>query len=151
MHDRLRLLPLLMLLSSPVVATAADEGPAVVDTVSGGHWHAGNQDGSYRIVLENVGFEHVSCQVWIEWLAAAKPGQVPATIARVPLEEASDGFWSCGSGTADLGLHDTSLTLRLSHAYSFEPRTFDVQLGPPGSYQLRGTEQPSAVPEDAGR
>ena len=66
--------------------TNLDEAELVA-TLEGGHWRSGDAKGTYRVILENVGFEHVSCRVWIEWLAdarsgGAKSGQPPRVVAR---------------------------------------------------------------------
>ena len=52
--------------------TNLDEAELVA-TLEGGHWRSGDAKGTYRVIL-SVGFEHVSCRVWIEWLADARSG-----------------------------------------------------------------------------
>ena len=61
--------------------TNLDEAELVA-TLEGGHWRSGDAKGTYRVILENVGFEHVSCRVWIEWLADARSGGAKSAAAR---------------------------------------------------------------------
>lgn len=132
----------LLLAAAPAAASEATDDAATVAIVTSGHWQAGEQQGLYRVRLENVGFEHVSCRVWIEWLAAAAPGKPLAPVAKVPLAEASDSFWSCPARSGTVVLDHDMLQLNLVHAYSLEPRVFNVALGAPGSYQLQTDAQP---------
>lgn len=138
------LLALALLL--PVSATAGtdDADTGIVTTRRGGHWQAGDQAGVYQVVQQPVGFEHVSCRVWIEWLATPTGADGAARLlARVPLQEASDGFWACARQPDALQLDNAVLSLRLQHAYSGEPRLFRVVLGAPGSYRLQAEPEPA--------
>lgn len=132
----------LLFAATPVVAADAPDEAATVAIVTAGHWHSEEQQGVYRVRLENVGFEHVSCRVWIEWLTASAAGQPLRTVARVPLAEASDSFWSCPDRGQTVVLGEAVLQLNLVHAYSLAPRRFNVVLGAPGHYQLQAEAQP---------
>ena len=136
MNSHSMLLCLLLAVTPAVAADTPDEA-ATLAIVTAGHWQSGQQQGVYRVRLENVGFEHVSCRVWIEWLSAAAPGKPFATVARLPLAEASDSFWSCPNRSDTVVLSDAALQLNLVHAYSLEPRVFNVVLGTPGHYLLQ--------------
>jgi len=127
----------LLLAATPAVAADDPDEAATLAIVTAGHWQSGQQQGVYRVRLENVGFEHVSCRVWIEWLSAPAPGKPFATVARLSLAEASDSFWSCPNRSGTVVLSDAALQLNLVHAYSLEPRVFNVALGAPGQYQLQ--------------
>ena len=132
----------LLLAVAPAAAADTQDEAATLAIVTAGHWQSGQQQGIYRVRLENVGFEHVSCRVWIEWLSAAAPAKPFATVAKLPLAEASDGFWSCPNRSGTVVLRDASLQLHLVHAYSHEPRVFKVVLGAPGHYQLQDGNEP---------
>lgn len=97
--------------------------------------------GSYRVILENVGFEHVSCRVSIERLATTtsgkkQPGQPPRLVARASYNEISSGFWSCNPKT--VGLAGATLTIHGKHTYSGENHKFCAVLGAPGEYRDQG-------------
>ena len=136
MNSHSMLLCLLLAVTPAVAADTPDEA-ATLAIVTAGHWQSGQQQGVYRVRLENVGFEHVSCRVWVEWLSASAPGKPFATVARLPLAEESDSFWSCPNRSDTVVLSDAALQLKLVHAYSLEPRVFNVVLGAPGRYQLQ--------------
>lgn len=127
----------LLLAAAPAAAADAPDEAATLAIVTAGHWQSGQQQGVYRVRLENVGFEHVSCRVWIEWLSAPAPGKPFVTIAKQPVAEASDSFWSCPNRSGTVVLNGATLQLNLVHAYSLEPRVFNVALGAPGQYQLQ--------------
>lgn len=127
----------LLLAATPAVAAQTSDEAETLAIVTAGHWQSGEQHGVYRVRLENVGFEHVSCRVWIEWLSAAASGKPFTTLAKLPVAEASDSFWSCPKRSGTVLLSDATLQLNLVHAYSLEPRVFNVVLGAPGHYQLQ--------------
>lgn len=136
MNSHSMLLRLLLAVAPAAAADTQDEA-ATLAIVTAGHWQSGQQQGVYRVRLEDVGFEHVSCRVWIEWLSVPASGQPFTMVARLPLAEASDSFWSCPNRSGTVVLSDAALQLNLVHAYSLEPRVFNVALGAPGHYQLQ--------------
>lgn len=118
-------------------AAAAVEGDAAPPAVvTGGHWRSGTEEGGFRVATESVGFEHVSCRAWIEWVTTSGAGQPARVAARVSFTEVSNGFWSCEAGAKAVSLVEDRLTLRATHAYSHEARVFEAILGMPGEYRL---------------
>ncbi len=135
------LLSLSFLVVAPCAADSDADQTEIVGTLAGGSWRSGDGQGAYRVVLENVGFEHVSCRVWIEWLATTAsgkkpPGQPPRLVARTSYDEISSGFWSCNP--KQVGLAGATLTIHATHAYSGESRKFCAVLGAPGEYRDQG-------------
>jgi hypothetical protein len=135
------LLSLSFLVAAPCVAQTDADQAELLGTLTGGSWHSRDGQGSYRVIFENVGFEHVSCRVWIEWLATPAsgkkpPGQPPRLVARALYNEISSGFWSCNPKRA--GLAGATLTLHAQHAYSGEDHKFCAVLGAPGEYRDQG-------------
>lgn len=135
------LLSLSFLVVAPCVAETDADQAELLGTLTGGSWHSRDGQGSYRVILENVGFEHVSCRVWIEWLATTasgkkQPGQPPRLVARAAYNEISSGFWSCDPKKVRLA--GATLTIRARHAYSGEDHKFCAVLGAPGEYRDQG-------------
>ena len=135
------LLSLSFLVMAPSIAETDVDQAELLGTLTGGSWHSRDGWGSYRVILENVGFEHVRCHVWIEWLATKtsgkkQPGQPPRLVARVPYNEISSGFWSCNPKT--VGLTGATLTIYAKHTYSGENHKFCAVLGAPGEYRDQG-------------
>lgn len=135
-------LSLSFLLVTPCVAETDADQPELLGTLTGGSWHSRDEQGSYRVILENVGFEHVSCRVWIEWLASKtsgkqQPAQPPRVVARTSYEEISSSFWSCNP--KKVRLSGATLTIPATHTYSGENHTFCAVLGAPGEYRNQGS------------
>jgi len=135
------LLSLSFLVAAPSVAETDSDQAELLGTLTGGSWHSRDGQGSYRVIFENVGFEHVSCRVWIEWQATTAsgekpPGQPPRVVARALYNEISSGFWSCNPKRA--GLAGATLTLHAKHTYSGENHKFCAVLGAPGEYRDQG-------------
>lgn len=103
-------------------------------TIEGGHWQQGAASGTYRVVLESVGFEHVSCRAGIAWVRAPASGQAATVLVEVPFAELSSGFWACGADAGGADLDGATLTIPATHTYSGERRTFTARLGGPGEY-----------------
>lgn len=132
------LLYAIFLLAAPTGFAAPDEAATPATTIAGGHWKADTREGTYRVVVESVGFEHVSCRVWIEWMASPESGQPARVTARVPFAEVSTGFWSCDPEGKAISLSGNTLTIGATHTYSQEARTFEASLGAPGEYRMAG-------------
>lgn len=116
--------------------TAADA--SLVRVLDAGRWTEGAAKGTYRIIVEEVGFEHVSCRVRIQWLASAAAGRDGKLVAEQSFAEVSSGFWSCGTGKQSISLSAGNvLQVRATHAYSGEPCMFTAKLGTPGRYQYK--------------
>lgn len=72
----------------PFGALAQSTVPADVHSVaSGGYWEADGESGIYRVVVVNSGFEHVTSQVFVEWVRGPKSGET-APVVVVSLEPA---------------------------------------------------------------
>lgn len=135
------LLSLSFLAAVPSVAETDADQAEILRTLTGGSWHSRDGQGFYQVILENVGFEHVSCHVRIEWLATttsgkSQPAQPPRLVARASYTEISSGFWSCNPKTARLA--GATLTIHAKHTYAGENRKFCAVLGAPGEYRDQG-------------
>jgi hypothetical protein len=82
----LRTLFLMLLL--PFSAFAQSPVPSDVYSVaSGGYWEAAGESGTYRVLVVNSGFEHVTSRVFVEWVRGPKPGEsTPTVVASVEPE-----------------------------------------------------------------
>lgn len=131
-----------------VSQTEAQTSPARM--VQGGSWTEGSLAGTYRIIVEEVGFEHVSCRVRIQWVASAAAGRPARLVAEQTFAEVSTSFWSCGLGKQSVAVSANVLKVQATHAYSGEPCTFTARLGLPGRYQYEACQAEPPAPE-AGR
>ena len=148
----MRTLAVLLLLTlqatGAVAETQADASTTRV--VQGGRWTDGATTGAYRIVVEEVGFEHVSCRVQIQWVASTASGRPAKLVAEQTFEELSTSFWSCGQGKQSVLVAGNVLKVQATHAYSGEPCTFTAKLGKPGQYQYAGCGNEKPVPKTGG-
>jgi hypothetical protein len=55
--------------------------PTIVSVVSSGYWERSADHGSYRLIVENVGFEHVMSRVLAQWVAEPNDSSKKATVA----------------------------------------------------------------------
>ncbi|WP_447918994.1 hypothetical protein [Achromobacter aegrifaciens] len=132
-------------------ANAQTEADAsTLRVVQGGRWAEGPATGTYRIVVEEVGFEHVSCRVRIQWMTSAAAGRTARLIAEQTFAEVSTSFWSCGVGKQSVVVSGNVLKLRATHAYSGEHCTFTARLGAPGRYQYEACQSEAPAPKAGG-
>lgn len=148
----MRSLAVLLLLAlqtaSAVAETQADT--SISSVVEGGRWTDGAATGAYRIVVEEVGFEHVSCRIRIQWVASTAAGRPAKLVAEQTFEELSTTFWSCGQGKQSVLVAGNVLKVQATHAYSGEPCTFTAKLGKPGRYQYAGCRNEEPAPKTGG-
>ena len=90
--------------------------------------------GEYRIVIFNQGFEHVSSEVYLQWLEWNQDG--PRLVESVLITELSSGFWSVGAPTV-ISRKNCSMQLAATHTYSFEAARFVLQPAGRGKYSIR--------------
>ena len=115
---------------------------SVESVVSGGYWEAGNGHGRYRVIVENIGWEHVTSRVYIEWIAERPHEQRLAVVATAVLDELVHN-WSIGSAkirpSKGAGPLKSGATLELpaTNAYDLRERKFVLELEGPGHYRVR--------------
>ncbi|WP_143219463.1 hypothetical protein [Achromobacter xylosoxidans] len=148
----MRTLAVLLLLTLHAVGAVAETQADASTTrvAQGGRWTDGAATGAYRIIVEEVGFEHVSCRVRIQWVASASSGRPAKLAAEETFEELSTTFWSCGQGKQSVLVAGNVLKVQATHAYSGESCTFTAKLGKPGRYQYAGCSNEEAVPKTGG-
>jgi len=145
----LAVLLLLTLQAAGAVAETQAEA-SIARVMQGGRWTDGAATGAYRIVVEEVGFEHVSCRVRIQWVASATTGRPVTLVAEQTFAELSTTFWSCGQGKQSVVVTGNVLQVQATHAYSGEPCTFTAKLGKPGRYQYAGCGNEEPAPKAGG-
>ncbi|MDF8365409.1 hypothetical protein [Achromobacter anxifer] len=129
-------LSLLLAFQAAGAMAQTEADASLVRVLDAGRWTEGSAKGTYRIVVEEVGFEHVSCRVRIQWLASSAAGRNGKLVAEQAFAEVSSGFWSCGTGKQSIAVSAGNvLRVQATHAYSGEPCTFTAKLGTPGQYQ----------------
>ena len=95
-----------------------------------------NPDGSgeYRTVIFSQGFEHVSSEVYIQWLEWNQDG--PRLLESVLVAELSSGLWSVGEPMV-VSRKRCSMQLAATHTYRSESARFVLQPAGRGKYSIR--------------
>jgi hypothetical protein len=129
---------MLALASSPLWASKETPDyaldPDIVAVVSG----YGEQSGSFRIVVVNSGYEHVSSKVRLEWLETG-PDQETLIRQSVWIEEIGNGMLSLAMPV--LSPENTEIFLSATHTYSMEKYEFTLTVLEPGHYVLKEIKQ----------
>ncbi len=58
---------------------------AVSYVAAGGRWQVADEQGGYRVIVRDLGFDHVMSRVWLEWLSQSVDG--PRVRTSVPIVE----------------------------------------------------------------
>ena len=93
-----------------------------------------NGSGQYRTVVFSQGFEHVSSEVYLQWLEWNQDG--PRLLESVLVAELSSGLWSIGEPVV-ISRKNCSMQLPATHTYSSEAAHFVLQPAGRGKYSIR--------------
>jgi hypothetical protein len=93
-----------------------------------------NRSGQYRIVVFNQGFEHVSSEVYLQWLEWNQDGS--RLLESVLVTELSSGLWSVGEPVV-ISQKNCSMQLAATHTYSSKAARFVLQPAGRGRYSIR--------------
>ena len=80
------------------------------------------------------GFEHVSSEVYLQWLEWNQDG--PRLLDSVRVEELSSGFWAISEPVV-ISRRNCSMQLAATHTYSSETARFVLQPAGRGKYSIR--------------
>ena len=89
--------------------------PEIYEVKSFGFWEADDYEGHFRIVIINQGFEHVSSNVYLEWISSNNESL--KIIKSVLITEVSE-FYSVSIKTTNL----KKVVLKLVDSHSFEKK-----------------------------
>ena len=114
----------------PVVPTT------IASVASGGHWEADGKYGTYQVIVESAGWEHVMSRVHIQWIED-DPNQREAVIYKsATIKEVS---WNCTLDAPKFTSRKTNHPIvRIT---GVEPHSdwkclFILELGTPGVYRI---------------
>lgn len=131
-------------------AQAAPRIPADISEVtSGGSWRGSGREGSYRIIIQTDGFEHIVSRAWLQWISGPDAhGDSLRVVASVELQEVGGGGWQAHSPRIFLtnGSWEATMEGANSHFDPIRKARWRLKLGPPGEYSM--TETPAAPNAD---
>ncbi len=103
---------LLVLLPSVLLAQGKDDAqlaataealPSQIQTVaSGAYWSRDRQDGSYRLIIESVGWEELASRAFLQWIRLDHDKQTEVVERTIPIKEIA-GRWRVVSQKFVLG------------------------------------------------
>ena len=131
-------LALMLCLSAAALSATPSAIPLdIVQVVSGGTWSDKGGHGSFRVIVRNQGWEHVTSRVLVEWVTEPPTREVqPAVLAASEIRELSASGCSVA---VSLEPSVVGATLRVagSNAYTLDKCSFTVDLQSPGHYKVR--------------
>ena len=107
--------------------------PALSAAVTGGSWEESGNRGQYRVLVFDKGLEHVSSEVFLQWLAETEDGS--RVLRNIPVAELSTGFWSVGVPMFRAGRRAT-FELGATNPYSLENTRFVLRPQLAGKYTI---------------
>lgn len=114
--------------SSYASAQQITASPEIREIKSFGHWGTDDYEGNYRIVIINKGFEHVSSNVYIEWISS--DNETYKTVKSILVSEVS-GFYSVRIKKVD----SNKAVLYLVDSHSFEKSEVEIEPTELGKYK----------------
>ena len=125
----------------PQPPQAAETVPLSVETVATfGFWSGDNTEGSYRLLLMQEGYEHVSHRLIIEWIAFS-PSQGRVLIKQIApkLGKTANPIGHAISVTQIKASEKGGATvyLDLVHPFTQARQSAALRLGEPGVYEIR--------------
>jgi hypothetical protein len=75
------------------LAAKTEALPPQIETVaSGGYWSRGRQDGSFRLVIESVGWDELASRAFLQWIRLDHDKQAQVLERTIPIKEIA-GRW----------------------------------------------------------
>jgi hypothetical protein len=117
----------------------AKSAPALAANIesvtSGGYWEAEGRRGRYRIVVQNIGWEHVHSEMTIDWIEEDPSSSSLRVFKSSPIAELNDG-WSVGTVALSYVAKKPVFSFTAAHSGSGEQSAYELHVGAPGKYRL---------------
>lgn len=133
---------LLVLTAIPgsIHAQTAPPIPADISAVEAdGWWSEAGREGSYRIIIQTGGFEHIVSRVWLQWISGPSEQEDSLrVVASVELEEINGAGWQAFDPQVALrnGKWEATLDGANSHADPILRARWRIALGTPGQFTV---------------
>lgn len=116
--------------------------PEIVSVRSGGAWVDTKSEGFYRFIVTRRGFDHVSNQLFVQWIVPGMGPEISRIGASVGIDEINEGGWyvfdlpSCAVPSVC-----SNIELEVTHTYSGEEKTITLRFPSVGQYVLDGEQE----------
>ncbi len=150
MRPTLALMLALSLTASPTHAGCNAESlpdPSIAQVRTGGFWKTDQAYGTYRVVVRDLGTEHVQSQIFVQWLlyGGSTTGiAVERTIALNPLCERTLGV-AREVVLSKEGDNAVTVLLAFEHSHVGTVNNVKLRLGAPGEVAMELNGQPIPV------
>ena len=127
-------LVLSLLMGSAVQAQVAgdvDVDPSVVSVVTGGQWSEGPRSGHFRVVVRQLGWDHVVTEVHLQWVSPDVATQSLEIVrSELVFDPNTDGTWSFGRPTFQEAQGSrVRVSVEGTHTYSLEDGHLTFEAG----------------------
>ncbi len=82
--------------NAQLAAKAEGLSPEIETVATGGYWERDNQDGSFRLVIQCVGWEELGSRAFLQWIRADHEKQETVIERTIPIKEIG-GRWRVSS------------------------------------------------------
>lgn len=111
----------------------------IVAVGTAGGWVDNEEQGFYRFIVTSKGFEHISNQLFIQWVVPGAGPRFSTIRAGVGIEEFNKGGWYVfGIPTCIDPSSCTGFELEVTHTYSGERKNIKLNFPAVGQYVLDG-------------
>lgn len=110
--------------------------PSVAFVTTGNYWENSEISGIYRVLVINQGFEHVSSDVYIQWLQENVEKSSFVVLNSLLVKEVSNGQWSIGQPELQTCKKNSICIINGTNPYTLEEKSWIIKLGDVGKYLL---------------
>jgi hypothetical protein len=136
------ILPLALLQAQDEVPSKDAEAlPTSIETVaSGGYWSRDHHDGTYRLVIQVLGWETLYSRAFVQWITTDPDKQETVVERTVPIKEIA-GRWRISSEKFDEREKHTVIIIAAERLELPAKATFTITPGADYTYKITTTEK----------
>ncbi len=113
---------------------------SISSVVSGGAWEVSGKRGTYRVVVIEKGWEHVSSSVWIQWIEEDADKKSLRLLTSIPVSQIGDLHLAVGVPEFLLSRDGTTVRLNATDNITNERTVFQLTPGKPGEYECKHSD-----------
>jgi hypothetical protein len=136
------ILPLALLQAQDEVASKDAEAlPISIETVeSGGYWSRDHHDGTYRLVIQVLGWETLYSRAFVQWITTDPDKQETVVERTVPIKEIA-GRWRISSEKFEERAKHTVIVIAAERLEPPTKATFTITPGADYTYKITTSEK----------
>jgi hypothetical protein len=132
---------LVFCLSEPARAQIESLDTSILTVETGGHWEAGGQSGTIRLVVTTAGYDHLASTLHAQWLVDATATNGRRLVRSVSVKDIPPGVWVLESPLFELVDQQWRATIAGTnpHTSPAARQKWVLTFGAPGDVQARTT------------